>query len=165
MPNSHDMARTHLGLALISATDKMTASAVAEACSVSQSTISRLMSSDRRIDVDTLHALCNRLGADVGTQILYNHLLDEITRAGRSTRDWKISSNGATADDLSVIESAINGDQRIEEMAELVHHLANLVRNQRKLAGKPPATTYPFPDDGDAQAVAEDAPKPPTPVK
>jgi DNA-binding Xre family transcriptional regulator len=159
------MAKTHLSLALLSASSEATVSALAAKAGLSQSTLSKLISTDRRIDVDTLHALCNRLGADVGTQILYNHLLDEITRAGRSTRDWKISSNGATADDLSVIESAINGEHRIEEMAELVHHLANLVRNQRKLAGKPPATTYPFPDEGDAQAVAEDAPKPPTPVK
>lgn len=125
------MKRTHLALALISATKDTTITDLAAKASVAQSTLSRLISTERRIDIDTLRALYTNLEREPADKILLNHILDEITRAGGSTLEWQIASRGAREDsDLSVLELAISGPHRLKDFPEMVRHLANLARRQ-----------------------------------
>lgn len=128
------MAHTHLAHALLALAGSKSASAVAKQAAISPSTLSKLISTDRRIDEDTLRKLCSMLpNPKAGLELLFAHLRDEVDRAGRLQTEINITADEATYDDdirLLATESPNDGDLRA-----ILHDLAQLVRNARaKLA-------------------------------
>lgn len=166
------MARNHLSIAILSAASGTTVRALAETCGVDPSTLSRLISENRRIGSETLEALCSRLSYAAGTQILLGHINDEITRSGRSTLDWTVQPKQpgvADISDLAMLESAISGPSKLtddvaNELNGLVHHLANLVRSHRarEAAARAAATRYPQAADQGGEELAAAEPMPDT---
>lgn len=128
------MNPTRLSHAIIAASDASSARALAATCGISPSTLSKLVSTSRRIDVDTLHALCTKTAPRVGLAILLEHLRDEVDRAGRAQTDVAIAATGESADDdLAVLAAELMHERTrgASELRSMLHDLANLVRRYR----------------------------------
>ncbi len=139
------MNPTCVSHAILAAADSSSVRALAAACSLSPSTLSKLVSTDRRIDPETLRALCTRTAPHVGLAILLEHLRDEVERAGRAQTEVAINATGKSADDdLAILASelVIERQRGGTELRSVLHDLANLVRNYRRATSQ---QTYPEP--------------------
>lgn len=118
-------------------------------CAISPSTLSKLISTDRRIDEKTLRKLCDRKNKFEGSlHVLLAHLRDEIDRAGRSQLEVKITSQVMDADDdIALLESHSRDDI---ELKAIIHDLAQLVRSIQRKSNNYPEINY------DDRKVAED---------
>lgn len=105
-------------------TGKETASKFALERGLSQSTISRLIAEDRRIDPETLRTLATHDDKE-GLEILIAHLRDEIDRSGRLQSEVQIDAADVRLDDLTLLatEAQTNPDLRA-----MLHDMASLVR-------------------------------------
>lgn len=123
--------------------------AIAAMCAISPSTLSKLISTDRRIDEKTLRKLCDRKNKFEGSlHVLLAHLRDEIDRAGRSQLEVKITSQVMDADDdIALLESHSRDDI---ELKAIIHDLAQLVRSIQRKSNNYPEINY------DDRKVAED---------
>lgn len=128
------MNPTRLSLAILAATNSETVRALAKRCGLSPSTVSKLISKPRRVEPDTLRALCTRAKGDEGLKFLLAHIHDEIERAGRSEEELVISRRAPDSDDdLQLLadelaqEKARDGD----ELRAVVQDLAKMVRSYR----------------------------------
>jgi transcriptional regulator with XRE-family HTH domain len=122
------MPATYLSQALLALASTGSARALAEKVGVSPSTLSKLISTDRRIDENTLHKLCaNTEGA--GLELLLAHLRDEVDRAGRLQTEVGISGDELTDDaDIRVLaHEAIDNS----ELRDVLRDLARMVRAAR----------------------------------
>lgn len=124
------MARTHLSHALLALAASDSARALAERCQISPSTLSKLISSDRRIDVDTLHKLCSiETDSRGGLELLLAHLRDEVDRGGRLQTEVSITADDSTHDDdIRLLAAESPSDP---ELRAVLHDLAQLIRSAR----------------------------------
>ena len=147
------MIPTHLSHALLAATSDTSVRALATECGISPSTLSRLISDDRRVDEETLRKLCHANPREAaGLRLLIAHLRDEIERAGRKQTEIKISTPGASADDddILLLQEDIRTDRNLRA---IIHDLAQMARAIRR---KKARHEYPErPSDSDL-AAAED---------
>lgn len=131
------MSQTHLAHALLAITGTSSIRALATACHVSPSTLSRLISDERRIDEETLRKICQRNpDQNSGLRLLIAHLRDEIDRAGRLQTEVQISP-AAISDEDDDILLLQEDSQTDEDLRAIVHDLARMARaiRRKKAAG------------------------------
>lgn len=154
MTISQVMTPTRLSHAILAAANADTVRALAARCDLSPSTLSKLVSTQRRIDVDTLQALCTRTPPDVGLKLLLAHLHDEVERAGRDESDVIISGRHIdTDDDLTLLADEMKAERarRSDYLRAVIHDLAEMVRGYRRRV----ARGYPPQHDTPLELVAD----------
>jgi transcriptional regulator with XRE-family HTH domain len=147
---------SNLSTAIYAACARCSQRELAELTGISQGTISRLASEDRRIDASTLRALCTNLPPPVGLEVLIGHLRDEIQRAGRSQAELVIAPPGKPPTDyISTLASAAADD---EELRALLIDLAKMVEvHVKRLEAATRRPLYPTTDPDESHlAAAED---------
>jgi transcriptional regulator with XRE-family HTH domain len=132
---------------------------LAKLTGLSQASISRVISRERRPDVPSLRALCNCWpDRESNLRVLIEHLRDEVRRAGHDGEtDVEFRPRGRPASavqaDIAVVASHAEHDAVV---AELVHDLATLLRRAFDGTG---AEALPFPTAKHPRAVAAEDPR------